>query len=84
MSRVTFSAPETSPRRHTPPAQPVCTIGTYFLDASYLGKAGKHATVTGLATTIENLRHDLYVDNYFSFPDLFDMLCTKALTLTFI
>jgi hypothetical protein len=35
VSDVTFSAPETSPRRHTtltPPVRLVCAIGTYFLD----------------------------------------------------
>jgi hypothetical protein len=35
VSDVTFSVPETSPRRRTPltlPARPVCAIGTYFLD----------------------------------------------------
>jgi hypothetical protein len=35
VSDVTFLVHETSPRRHTPlmpPAQPVCVIGTYFLD----------------------------------------------------
>jgi hypothetical protein len=35
LSDVTFSAPETSPRRRTPltpPARPVRAIGTYFLD----------------------------------------------------
>jgi hypothetical protein len=37
VSHVTFSAPETSPRRRTPltpTARPVCAIGTYFLDRS--------------------------------------------------
>jgi len=39
VSDVTFSAPETSPRRRTPltpPAQPVCAIGTYFLDTPHI------------------------------------------------
>jgi hypothetical protein len=38
-----------------------------------------HATVTGLTTRIENFRHKLYMDNFFSSPDLFDDLHTKVI-----
>jgi hypothetical protein len=37
-----------------------------------------HATVSGLITRIENLEHKLYMDNYFSSPNLFDNLHMKA------
>jgi hypothetical protein len=37
-----------------------------------------HATVTGLTTRIENFGHKFYMDNFFSSPDLFDDLHTKA------
>jgi hypothetical protein len=38
-----------------------------------------HATVTGLTTRIENFGHKLYMDNFFSSPELFDYLHTKAI-----
>jgi hypothetical protein len=54
----------------------------------YLGKDRKlaiptmtatHATVTGLTGRIENLGHKLYMDSFFSSPELFDDLHTKAI-----
>jgi hypothetical protein len=54
----------------------------------YLGRDRKHATasmttthatVTGLTTRIQNFGHKLYMDNFFSSPDLFDYLHTKAI-----
>jgi hypothetical protein len=54
----------------------------------YLGKDRKlatptmtatHATVTGLTGRIENLGHKLYMDSFFSSPELFDDLYTKAI-----
>jgi hypothetical protein len=38
-----------------------------------------HATVSGLNTKIENLRHELYTDNFLSSPDLFDCLHMMAI-----
>jgi hypothetical protein len=38
-----------------------------------------YATVTGLTTRIENFGHILCMDNFFSSPDLFDDLHTKAI-----
>jgi hypothetical protein len=35
--------------------------------------------VSRLITRIENLGHKLYVDNFFSSPDLFCDLCVKAI-----
>jgi hypothetical protein len=53
----------------------------------YLGKDRIHATdtmtttheiVPGIMTRIQNVEHKLYVDNFFSSPDLFDGLHTKT------
>jgi hypothetical protein len=38
-----------------------------------------HTTVTGLTTRTENLGHELYMNNFFSSPDLFDDLHMKAI-----
>jgi hypothetical protein len=38
-----------------------------------------HATVLGLTTRIENMGHELYMDNFFSSSDLFDNLHMKAI-----
>jgi hypothetical protein len=38
-----------------------------------------HATVTGLTGRIENLGHKLYMDIFFSSPELLDDLQTKAI-----
>jgi hypothetical protein len=49
----------------------------------YLGKGrtcttetmtAMHATVAGLMRRVENVGHELYTDNFFSSPDLFDDL----------
>jgi hypothetical protein len=39
-----------------------------------------HATVWGLCRRIEGVGHKLYMDNFFSSPDLFDELKTKDIT----
>jgi hypothetical protein len=38
-----------------------------------------HATMIGLTARIENFGHKLYMDYFFSSPDLFDNLHTKAI-----
>jgi hypothetical protein len=38
-----------------------------------------HATVAGLNTRIENVGHKLYMDNFFTSPDLFDDLLSKTI-----
>ena len=38
-----------------------------------------HATVSELTKKIQGLGHKLYMDNYFSSPDLFDDLATKQI-----
>jgi hypothetical protein len=52
----------------------------------YLGRDRKHAaariitthaTVSRLTTRIENLEHRLYIDHFFSCPDVFDNLHVK-------
>jgi hypothetical protein len=51
----------------------------------YLGRDRKRVTatiittMTGLITRIENLRHELYMDNFLSSPDSFDDLHMKAI-----
>ena len=54
----------------------------------YLGKDGQraaqhltatHATVTNL-TRVEGVGHKLYMDNFFSSPDLYDNLIQKKIT----
>ncbi|PNF33381.1 hypothetical protein B7P43_G04175 [Cryptotermes secundus] len=55
----------------------------------YLGKdrthadqdvTATHATVRDLCRRIEGVGHKLYMDNFFSSPDLFDELMTKDIT----
>jgi len=56
VSDVTFSAPETSPRRRTPltpPARPVCAIGTYFLD---MPRIFKELTIFSVKIFIKSLK----------------------------
>jgi hypothetical protein len=57
-------------------------------DTVYLGKgrthaagtmAATHATVAGLMRRIQNVGHRLYVDNFFSSPDLSDDLYMKTI-----
>jgi hypothetical protein len=38
-----------------------------------------HASVTGLAATIEHVGHNLYMDSFFSYPALFDNLNSKTI-----
>jgi hypothetical protein len=48
VSDVTFYAPEKSPRRRnplTPPARPVCAIGTYFLDTPRIWLCNKNNVI---------------------------------------
>jgi hypothetical protein len=56
VSDVIFSAPETSPRRRiplTPPARPVCAIGTYFLDfPDIMPQVGFHTVTAEWARTL--------------------------------
>jgi len=60
---------------------------TYDMDA-YLGKDGQrvaqqltatHATVTNLTRRVEGVGHKLYMDNFFSSPDLYDDLIQKKI-----
>ena len=61
---------------------------TYDMDV-YLGKDGQraeqhltatHATVTNLTRRVEGVGHKLYMDNFFSSPDLYDNLIQKKIT----
>jgi hypothetical protein len=63
-------------------------LGYTYIMTVYLGKDRKlatptmtatHATVAGLGR-IENLGHELYMENFFFSPDLFDDLHTKAIS----
>jgi hypothetical protein len=56
--------------------------------SAYLGRERRCATasmtaspenVSGLTTRTENLGHKLYIDNFFSSPDLYNYLHTKAI-----
>jgi len=60
---------------------------TYDMDV-YLGKHGQwaaqhlpatHATVTNLTRRVEGVGHKLYMDNFFSSPDLYDDLIQKKI-----
>ena len=60
---------------------------TYDMDV-YLGKDGQratqnvtatHATVTNLTRRVEGVGHKLYMDNFFSSPDLYDDLIQKKI-----
>jgi hypothetical protein len=64
------------------------SLGYTYNMTMYLGKDRKLATptmtatcatVTGLTRRIENLGHKLNMDNFFSSPELFDGLYTKAI-----
>jgi hypothetical protein len=67
----------------------LCDFKGYTYNMSvYLGRDRKrattsmtetHATVTGLTTRTENFGHKIYMDNFFSSPDLFNDLHTKAI-----
>jgi hypothetical protein len=68
----------------------ICDAAGYTYDMKvYLGKdrtradqdvTATHATVRGLCRRIEGVGHKLYMDNFFSSPDLFDELMTKDIT----
>ncbi|PNF43126.1 hypothetical protein B7P43_G18025 [Cryptotermes secundus] len=68
----------------------ICDAAGYTYDMKvYLGKdrtradrdvTATHATVRDLCRRIEGVGHKLYMDNFFSSPDLFDELMTKKIT----
>ena len=67
----------------------LCDSNGYTYDMSvYLGKdrqratqhlTATHATVTNLTRGVEGFGHKLYMDNFFSSPDLFDDLAQKKI-----
>ncbi|PNF35735.1 hypothetical protein B7P43_G16134 [Cryptotermes secundus] len=68
----------------------ICDAAGYTYDMKvYLGKdrtradqdvTATHAAVMDLCRRIEGVGHKLYMDNFFSSPDLFDELMTKDIT----
>jgi len=65
----------------------LCDSSSYSYDMDvYLGKdrqrapqyrTATHATVTNLTRRVEGVGHKLYMDNFFSSPDLYDDLIQK-------
>ena len=64
----------------------LCDSTGYTYDMNvYLGKdrhlTATHATVTNLSRGVEGCGHKLYMDNFFSSPELFDDLAQKKCRL---
>jgi hypothetical protein len=58
----------------------LCDSKGYTYDMrEYVGKDRTHATMAGLTKRIRNVGYKLYMDNFFSSPDLFDYLHSKKI-----